>query len=71
MHAEKAWRRAPFENMLKPTNLSTYDDMEANTRRSQFLLTEMTNHLNTYGYKERGRLDAIGIPYRVGRVGAA
>ena len=70
MVAEKAWRRPPFENTLKPTDLSTYDNTTLAALRSQYLLMEMTQFLNTWGYKERGRLDAMGIPYRVGRVSA-
>lgn len=71
LHAEKAWREAPFENALLATDPATYDNATITEGRSRRLLGEMTNFLNTFGYKEAGRLDDLKMPYRIGRVGAA
>ena len=71
MLAEKAWRQAPFENLLDPANITTYEDPELMANRSRGLLEEMTNFLNVFGYKEAGRLDEMKIDYRIGKIGAA
>ena len=50
--AERAWHKASWE------------DLGGEERKRQFG-EDWVNFANTLGYRELGRLDKIGVPYRV------
>ncbi|XP_052800538.1 N,N'-diacetylchitobiase-like [Mya arenaria] len=70
MAAEKMWNRGEFENLLKAEDSSTLKNMTLGQMRTAIRQSEYVDIINTMGYKELGRLDKLGITYRIPKLEA-